>query len=351
MYAFCVLVWVQIDFKVGSCHPFYGVTTDTTVFSLGAPVSSLETIRKLHLLPVRATLPNPNSPPAADVLFRDYVRPLLTGAGSGGAPHISQGDVLVSRGVQFKAVACQPANGYVDADTEIFTDGAPLEDITKIHLLPVYETLPNSEKQITPDQVFFRYLEPYFVGRMALVTVGDEVPIDGVTFKVVAAEPRSGLVTLRTTMFAQVRYVILTFRDIWGHVSQFQELTFIESCAFSFNYTFISFLRYIILFRVPYVCFVLLQGEPLRWEAIRRAQMDEDERLARQLQEEEDAQSRAALRSSAWQPRGAGAPGGLRFRSSGEMTREDYQERLRIVLEVRLHLKHDIYRGYVSLFN
>jgi len=145
----------------------------------------------------------------------------------------------VSKGVQFKVIAvracflvhgcrvpdllrcarmcaqCIPSNGQVDRNTEIFTEGEPLRDLEKIHILPIYETcalpplicaaqangamhatlacrLPNREKNITPEQRFEKYLEPFFSGRSQMLTRGEEVVIDGVNFKVVAAEPDKG---------------------------------------------------------------------------------------------------------------------------------------------------------------
>jgi hypothetical protein len=268
----------HIDFKVGSCHPFSGVTGDDTVFRLGEPVSSLAVVERLHLLPVRATLPDPARPPSPEDTFRSYVRPLFAAARNNGGIHVIQGDLFVSNGVQFKVVACDPPNGYVDDSTEIFTDGAPLEDIRRVHLLPIYETLPNCDKEITPDNAFFKYLEPFFVGRMVHVSQGDEIEIDGATFKVVAAEPPSGLVTLRSTIFSQ--------------------------------------------------------GAPLRMEAVRRAQVEDDERLARQLQQEEDERARREnplaynFRNGVVVTTVGGRGGG------GPIGYEEYRRRLAIILEV-----------------
>ncbi len=59
----------------------------------------------------------------------------------------------------------QPENGVVNRSTEIFSDGQPLPDLSKLHMLPIYETLPNSEKNITPAQLFERYFAPYLEGR------------------------------------------------------------------------------------------------------------------------------------------------------------------------------------------
>jgi hypothetical protein len=207
------------------------------------PLSSIAVIQKMHVLPIAATLPlqkgedgtmrprqlDPNE------IFREYVRPWVTSEGgpaaaaAGAAPaaassrgrsasasssssasasasasaasssaaaaaadaeqkHVVEGDLFVSRGVQFKVVSCVPDNGVIDASTEIFTAGPALPDIERIQIMPIYESLPNRDKQATGAQIFQRYLLPYFQGRFRHVKAKERITIDGVEFVVMSAK-------------------------------------------------------------------------------------------------------------------------------------------------------------------
>ena len=125
-------------------------------------------------------------------------------------------------------------------------------DVVRVHVLPVYESLPNNEKELSAEQLLRRYLQPYFLGRFQLVSKNDQLDIDGVTFRVQACEPDKGIVTSATEIYAE--------------------------------------------------------GEPLRAEDIRRQQEIEDEQLARRLQQQEDG---TPLPSMGGVPRPMFLPGGL----------------------------------------
>ena len=103
--------------------------------------------------------------------------------------------------------------------------------MSRVHVLPIYESLPNNEKEISAEQILRRYLQPYFLGRFQLVNKNDQLDIDGVTFRVQACEPDKGIVTSATEIYAE--------------------------------------------------------GEPLRADDIRRQQEIEDEQMARRLQQQE----------------------------------------------------------------
>jgi len=85
---------------------------------------------------------------------------------------------------------------------EVFINGDPLVDVAQIQVLPIYETLPNRDKQLTGAQRISKYLEPYFLGRFQLVGRGDELDIDGVDWRVVHCDPPRGLVTYKTMIYA-----------------------------------------------------------------------------------------------------------------------------------------------------
>lgn len=200
-----------VDWRVLAAYPPAGiVTAKTSVRCMSKPLSAIATLSKLHVLPVMATLPRAPNPdtremepkmPSADELFREYVRPWIAGVGAAASSsssssssaaaaasshdpepkHIVEGELFVYRGVQFKVVSCLPSNGVVTADTEVFTTGPPLADITKLQIHPIYESQPNSEKAWTGAQLFQKYLLPFFQGRFRFIKQGDRIEIDGVS--------------------------------------------------------------------------------------------------------------------------------------------------------------------------
>ena len=132
--------------------------------------------------------------------------------------------------------------------------------MSRVHVLPIYESLPNNEKDITAEQILRRYLQPHFLGRFQLVNKNDQLDIDGVTFRVQACEPDKGIVTSSTEIYAE--------------------------------------------------------GEPLRADDIRRQQEIEDEQMARRLQQQEAAENGVPLSLMSGVPRplhmpGMGGPGSL----------------------------------------
>ena len=239
----------EVDFKVVATFPPAGLLTPTTrIRCMYPPLHALTELKRLHVLPTAASLPTGSAgPPSSQVLFHEHLKPYFVPANhtapssssssssSSSAPppqhHLSVGDTFMSRGLQFKVIACVPSDGIVTTSCDIFVEGEPLLDVQRIAILPIYESLPNNEKSITPEQVLERYLHPHFSGRFQLVGRGDALDIDGVTFKVTACEPERGLVTMATEIFTQ--------------------------------------------------------GEPLRAEELRRQQELEDEELARRMQREE----------------------------------------------------------------
>jgi len=236
----------EVDWRVLGCYPPSGIITPkTSVRCMRKPLSSIAVIQKMHVLPVAATLPlqkgeDGNMRPRQldpNEIFREYLRPWVTSEGgpaaaaAGAAPaaassrgrsasasssssasasasasaasssaaaaaaadaeqkHVVEGDLFVSRGVQFKVVSCVPDNGVIDASTEIFTAGPALPDIERIQIMPIYESLPNRDKQATGAQIFQRYLLPYFQGRFRHVKAKERITIDGVEFVVMSVTP------------------------------------------------------------------------------------------------------------------------------------------------------------------
>ena len=192
-----------VDCKVVACHPPAGVVIQNTqIRAIGKYLSALNHVTRLHILPTKASvmsLPQREQDqldPAA--LFSKYIRPYFGNE----SRHVNTGDTFMSQGLQFKVIAATPDNGTVDNNTEIFTDGPHLSDIKKIHVLPIYESLPNNEKHITAAESFQRYLAPFFLGRMQYVNKNDTLEVDIVQYKVIGIQPDSGIVTLETEIFS-----------------------------------------------------------------------------------------------------------------------------------------------------
>ena len=266
------------------------LTPKTSVRCLMRPLSAIAHLQKIHILPVRATLPRVLNPETKQMepkmldpneIFQEYIRPWITGEGShsngsaaaasaaasssaasssssssstaGAASssssasasaehepkHVVEGDLFVSRGVQFKVVSCLPLNGIITNATEIFSAGPALEDVAKLQIQPIFEGLPNSEKAWTGAQIFQKYLLPYFQGRARFVKYNDRIEIDGVEFVVLACEPTAGIVTVNTLIFNE--------------------------------------------------------GPPLRAEDLRRRQLEDDEAMARQMQQAEEQANRPQM--------------------------------------------------------
>lgn len=187
-----------VDFKVVACQPPRGVVTARTQFAVNAPaLSALATIQRVHMLPVRAGL---GSAPADEgKLFEQYLKPYFSGT----EKHISAGDTVTIRDLQFHVRLCEPRNGRVTRETTIYNQGNPIADLKKVQILPVFESLPNSEKKIQAKALFERYLMPCFSGRQVFLRQDGEFKYNGVTFRVLAAEPNEGLVTNETEVYAE----------------------------------------------------------------------------------------------------------------------------------------------------
>jgi len=202
----------EIDFKVTSCHPPIGTINDKTIIRcMNKPLTAIQNIVRLHALPTKVSMDSACRQLSkkgdkidrieSKELFKNYVKPYFACNSPDDEPkHIAKGELFMSRGIQFKIIAAEPWNGIVNSATQIFTEGEPLVDIERIHLLPIYETLPNSDKKITEEKVLDKYLRPYFIGQHQYVSRDEDIRIDGVDFKIMGVAPEAGLVTLNTTI-------------------------------------------------------------------------------------------------------------------------------------------------------
>jgi len=203
----------EVDWKVTACHPPYGkINENTKIRCMSSPLSVLQNISQLHILPTKVSIDSvirreKKEGKTEDTidpkeLFTKYVKPYFsTDSGDHEPRHIALGDLFMSGGIQFKVMAAEPSNGLVTKVCQIHTQGEPLVDIKRIHILPIYETLPNPDKTITEQKMMEKYLKPFFIGTHQFVKKGVDLHIDGVEFKIVAVEPESGLVTQNTEIY------------------------------------------------------------------------------------------------------------------------------------------------------
>jgi hypothetical protein len=206
--------------------------------------------------------------------------------------HICEGDLFVAsppgggQPIQFKIISALPTNGVLGPESEIFSNGPPLVDLEKVQIQPIFETLPNSEKNWDGGRFFRKYLMPYFQGRFQFLRRGDAIEIDGVTFKCQACEPISGLVTSDTLIFNE--------------------------------------------------------GPPLRAEDLRRQQELDDELMARNMQIAEDQQNRASMGLM-----GGGGGGAAALGLGGQVT-TPAELRARLAQVLRMMNANDPHRSVVQ---
>jgi len=134
----------SVEFKIIFCYPPIGVWTSDTKITIGKPVTGQTPLKKLQLLPTLASLSETKYNP--DQIFKDYITPFFDTKDKKNK-HMCNGESFLQHGVEFRVAACEPENGIVTKETVIWTNGVPLIDLKKLHILPIYETLPNREKK------------------------------------------------------------------------------------------------------------------------------------------------------------------------------------------------------------
>lgn len=170
----------EVDFKVTACLPAKGICSSDTqlvvasagtrgVGSTRSFFSALQQLTRVHILPTQASVKGKRLLPAArSSIYRTHVQPYFLHENI----HLHLGAQFFVDGIEFRVVASEPNNGVVAETTEVFTEGDPLPDLTTLHLLPFIETLPNREKNLTEEQLFERYFDPYFMGAGRIISAG-----------------------------------------------------------------------------------------------------------------------------------------------------------------------------------
>lgn len=183
-----------VDFKVLASLPLRGrVSTETLVF-VDNPAPCLVALQSATILPIAASLEQTECKDAIEEVIQPYFHDEIR--------HLVEGEVIYHKGIQLKVVSCTPIAGIVDETTTLYVDGAPIPDLQKIHLLPMEDSMSADQIGISEEELVADFLRPFFEGTMQYVCEGDTIPIRGIQFKVVASEPRSGIFTLSTVLFA-----------------------------------------------------------------------------------------------------------------------------------------------------
>jgi len=191
----CRFQYAELDFKVVAASPPSGILCESTIIYVDEPVPCLSTLEHATLVPITATVEGGE--------YKDIVEDVIQPYFHNEMRHLVQGEVLFIRGIQFKVANCSPVAGIVDETTTIYTESDnSLPDLERIHILPVYETLPNRDKDITEERILKDYVVPYFQGTFQSAELNDPIMINGVEFRVVAANPPKGVVTDDTLIFA-----------------------------------------------------------------------------------------------------------------------------------------------------
>ena len=248
----------EIDFMIYGIYPAKGYVdlSTTKIRSLGKKPSIINTIDKLYILPCSSSL-YLNKKYNYNELFQTDIKTYFL---NNQYDHklIQKGDVFLSKNqIQFTIIDTYPNNnGRVTNETEIFLqypdssniindDSAKVIDLQKVLILPIEESLPNRDKLKSAKELFKSYLHPYFSGRFMYVTKDMKLSIDGTEWIICDLEPKKnqgGLVTLNTIIFCD--------------------------------------------------------GQRLNYDTLKQQQMEDDLRLAQQLQREEMKSSSSSLSSS-----------------------------------------------------
>ncbi|CEM01892.1 unnamed protein product [Vitrella brassicaformis CCMP3155] len=181
-------------FRITCCSPWDGVVTASTVFHLiGEPLIH-QPAERLHLLPIGSppALAGVPDDQAGAALFARYIKPFFR---ANTCRHLIEGETLVCDDVRFKVVALTPPQGFITRETRIHMDGTPLSYYELVEFQPIDESLPpamrgeryNGDAQ---DQLFELYLRPHYEGRECIVRNGEEIVIDKVRFKPITFLPR-----------------------------------------------------------------------------------------------------------------------------------------------------------------
>jgi len=203
-------------FKILHCHPPAGKVMEGTKLIITGQTGAIirlntsRIIRKLDLKPIRASLPPSQRKSLQNsVSLLPEIRKHFREASAMSQPsHLSTGELFTtSSGIEFRVMKVESDgkepgdDGIIDLHHTIFyCSGSPIEDIEKITILPIYETLPNREKNYNAQKILETYIKPHTCGLSVYVQRLWELRLNGVDFAVTACKPESGVLTCNTTI-------------------------------------------------------------------------------------------------------------------------------------------------------
>lgn len=180
-----------VEFAVSSCTPHAGgAFTEKTDLRVGtAPVPVLKRLQLTYLDALQDT------GDADEKLYKDFIRPFLEGLREErrkeGGRHLvvlSMDQVLNAKGGEFGVRALDPAGrcGALDANTEVYVSQVETPSLTKVHVLPYKDTLPDAYS----CNLFQDCLQPFLRAHpFAVYGEGDHFTYRGVRFRVMATDP------------------------------------------------------------------------------------------------------------------------------------------------------------------
>jgi len=203
-------------FKILHCHPPAGRVLERTNLFVNGPSGAIirlntsRIIRKLDLKPLRASLPpsQMKSMKNSVSLLPEITKHFREASAMSQPIHLSTGELFTtSSGIEFRVMKVESDgqepgdDGIVDLQQTIFyCSGSPIDDIENITILPIYETLPNREKNYTAQKILETYIKPHTCGLSVYVQRLWELRLNGVDFAITACNPESGVLTCNTTI-------------------------------------------------------------------------------------------------------------------------------------------------------
>ena len=170
-------------------------------------------------------------------------------------------------------MACEPNDGHVNRETQVFLAGRPIADLAEMSLRPVLDSIPPEHRARDAHFLFEHYLKPYLYalnnGRHYFRLGVKEICIGGIVYRA------TGL-TLKLSDEERERHVAMVEG---GLVSQLTQLT-------------------------P------LWSSPISAEEMEQIRIDDDLEFARRLQEEEDRRERESAMAALAAAGGGGGGGG-----------------------------------------
>jgi len=179
--------------RVTACNPKRGRVTQQTIIRLfGAldPDKVLETVTLALTCPIGFN--------------KDMIVQQIKDTANRSPLLLMRGQGVDINDLPWCVARCHPEYGLVTDRTTIRIEDKPYQALQKIDIMPIQEDLPRNtctDLDDLKDNIFTKFVVPFFNGWYRVVESKDSIQIDGVEFKVNATDPDIGYVSLATTFF------------------------------------------------------------------------------------------------------------------------------------------------------